>query len=195
MFYVIGLGNPGQEYHHTPHNIGREMVDHLHDSSDTFGPFTQERGALVSWGTLGGQNITLIKALSFMNQSGQALRAYDEIKAEEVIVIYDDIDLPFGTIKIARNRGDGGHKGVQSIERALHSRHFLRLRVGVCPLDWFGRPCKPRGAQAVSHYLIHRRLPRRLTRQYPLLAQRLGPILHSLATSGYEKTISQHQPR
>ena len=113
---IMGLGNPGEEYTHSPHNAGYEVIDILYKKI--------------------GENkqIQLEKTGQFMNRSGNAVKkllALEKLGPEESLwIIHDDIDLPLGTIRKSRNRGPGGHKGVENIMKVLGTRNFYRYRIG-----------------------------------------------------------------
>ena len=116
MYIVVGLGNPGEEYRETRHNTGRMaagFVDGKVEGVKVFVPDT------------------------FMNKTGGAVVKVVKSKkaAEKLIVIYDDLDLPLGSIKISYNRGSGGHKGVESIIKALKTKEFIRIRIGIGKKD------------------------------------------------------------
>ncbi len=190
MLYVLGLGNPEQRYTDTPHNIGWRIVDrcvNLRSLDDLEKKST-------SWcvkDSIADEPVWWIKPTTYMNRSGEALRDFAIDSAEEVVVIYDDIDLPYGAVRLSRNRGDGGHNGVKSIEQELRSRDFIRIRIGVCPRDWFGNPRKPKGSQAISCYLTERALSRRYLYQEGEVAHKVVAIIESLQSKGYQTTISQ----
>ncbi len=114
MILIVGLGNPGKKYEKTRHNIGFRIIDSLGFARD--------------------KNIILLKPDTFMNESGKAVQktlAYYKIPVSNLIVIHDDIDLPFETIRISKNASSAGHKGVQSIINALQSKDFVRIRIGI----------------------------------------------------------------
>ena len=112
MYIVIGLGNPGEKYAHTRHNTGRMAADFLVDKVSGIKVFTPD---------------------AYMNKSGQAVAKMVKSKkvAQKLIVIYDDLDLPLGTLKVSYNRGSGGHKGLESVIRALKTKEFIRIRIGI----------------------------------------------------------------
>jgi peptidyl-tRNA hydrolase, PTH1 family len=130
---IAGLGNPGNTYTRTRHNIGFMVVDAIAEKAKI--EVTKNRfDAVFSRTQLFGHHVFLVKPLSFMNRSGiplQKLSAYYKISITDMIVVHDDMDLPFGVLKIVQNRGPGGHNGVKSIEEAFGSRDFVRVRVGV----------------------------------------------------------------
>lgn len=116
MILIVGLGNPGKKYQRTRHNVGFRMIDELAKKK--------------------AKDFIIAKPQTFMNNSGKAVKAtvsYYKIKADDLWVIHDDIDLPIGTFKISKNRGSAGHKGVQSIINELKTKDFNRIRIGIQP--------------------------------------------------------------
>lgn len=134
---VVGLGNPGTRYQQTRHNIGFMAVDFLASQSDLIFAFSSLLSGEVAEFLKAGYPVTLLKPETFMNLSGKSVRAAVEaygVPHACLVVVHDDLDLEFGRLKIAINRGSGGHNGVQSIIEALQSKAFVRLRCGI------GRP-------------------------------------------------------
>ena len=157
-YLIVGLGNPGTAYEHTRHNVGRMVVEEVYrriEASDWRDDKTL-RARVCQGVTLGGAQVELILPDNYMNRSGGSVspRIKTPAQLERLIVVHDDIDLPQGTIKIVHDRGAGGHNGVRSIERALKSRAFTRVRVGVLPLTPEGKPRKPKGAEAVNDFIL-----------------------------------------
>jgi PTH1 family peptidyl-tRNA hydrolase len=132
MYLIIGLGNPGNEYKKTRHNVGWIVMDNLFPDADwTNNSYAH---AIVSHVEIANHPIQLVKPETFMNDSGKSLRyfiAKEHYKLENSIVIYDDLDLPLGKIKISFDRGSGGHNGIKSLEESLGSRDFIRIRIGI----------------------------------------------------------------
>lgn len=135
---IVGLGNPGQKYEHTRHNLGFRVIEAVLTRNDV-GVLNSSREAdtLVSWFTIEGQGKNKYLALrpqTFMNESGRPvarfMRFYD-IPLERLWVIHDDVDLPFGELREAFDRGSAGHNGVESIIEHLGSKAFYRLRIGI----------------------------------------------------------------
>jgi PTH1 family peptidyl-tRNA hydrolase len=135
---IVGLGNPGAEYERTRHNVGFMLVDLLARESGAQVK-RRECRALVGRAELEGRRVELVKPQTYMNLSGEAvacLVAKQESKEEaarEVIVISDDLALPFGTIRLRRRGSAGGHNGLKSIIAALKTDEFMRLRIGIQP--------------------------------------------------------------
>ena len=133
---IVGLGNPGKEYETTRHNAGRSAVELLakQEGCDEF-IFNKTANALVAKGAVGGENATLVLPETMMNLSGKAVAAFVKSPkaAKNLLVIHDDLDLPIGVIKMVFGRGSGGHKGVESVMRAIKTKDFARIRIGVAP--------------------------------------------------------------
>ncbi len=133
---IVGLGNPGKEYEKTRHNAGRSAVELL-AKREEFEDFNlnKKANALVAEGAIMGGKATLVLPETMMNNSGKAVAAFvkNQKAARSLLVVHDDLDLPLGTIKMVFGRGSGGHKGVESVMRAVKSKDFARLRLGVAP--------------------------------------------------------------
>jgi peptidyl-tRNA hydrolase, PTH1 family len=148
---IVGLGNPGACYQWTRHNIGFQVVDRLAEENQ-FSICHKRFKAQYGKGRICSQDVLLLKPLTFMNLSGlsvqQAVHFYKVGPLDlpqDLIIIHDDLDLPFGAFRIKRWGGDGGHQGVRSIIESLGDNHFLRLKVGI------GRP--PRGRDPAEYVL------------------------------------------
>jgi PTH1 family peptidyl-tRNA hydrolase len=139
---VAGLGNPGPQYALARHNVGFLVVDALADAHGVrFGP--RKFDAETARGRIAGEDVLLAKPLTFMNLSGRSLAplaAFYKVAPADLLVVHDDLDLPFGRLQLRERGGDGGHNGVRSIIAELGTREFKRLRVGI------GRPRLPEEA-------------------------------------------------
>lgn len=157
QYTIVGLGNPGEEYANTRHNVGRMVVEQFRKKND-FPEWVTDKSlkALVSKSTQGKDKVVLLLPDNFMNVSGKSVAPLvkNAKDAERTIVVYDDLDLPLGEIKISFNRSSGGHKGVESIIKALKTRAFARLRVGVCPTTLGGKLRKPKGELAILDFIV-----------------------------------------
>ena len=135
MKLIIGLGNPDEKFEKTRHNAGFLIVDEIALSSKYQVSNTQSKfNAKISNGIINDKKIILAKPQTFMNNSGQAVKAivdYYKIDSENIIVIHDDLDIPLGEYKISKNKNSGGHKGVQSIIDHLGTKDFSRARIGI----------------------------------------------------------------
>lgn len=156
MYIVVGLGNPGEEYKTTRHNAGRIAVEYF-AKKNIFPEFeiSKKHSSFISQseieekidGKKVSEKVTLVLPETFMNKSGKALEAFfiTPKKAEKLIVVQDDLDMPLGKIKLLFNRGSGGHKGIESIKRAIKTEAFIRIKIGICPTTPSGKPKKPAG--------------------------------------------------
>lgn len=147
MKLVIGLGNPGPQYEQTRHNVGFRVVDLL---ATKYGWRWERQGrAMLASGTIGTEKVVIVKPLTFMNKSGEAvgdLVRWHKLVPEDVLVVYDDLDLAVGKLRLRANGSAGGHNGVDSIIHHLHTNQFPRLRVGI------GRPANSR--MDTIHYVL-----------------------------------------
>jgi len=146
-FLIVGLGNPGREYRNSRHNIGFMVLDQLAGKMDT--SFSKMKmNALMTAVRYKGQRIILLKPQTFMNLSGKAaasfIRFY-KLPLENLLVVYDDVDLPFQNLRMRPNGGDAGQKGVRSIIKELGTKDFPRLRIGIN---------RPPGRMSVSSYVL-----------------------------------------
>lgn len=146
MKLIVGLGNPGPQYERTPHNVGFEVVNILARRHRGDWAFERRFEAATADITLGGQRVTLMKPLTYMNLSGRSVAEYTRRNGgepHEVLPISDDINLPIGRLRLRPDGSHGGHKGLLSIINALGTLGYPRLRVGVKPEggdvdDWVG---------------------------------------------------------
>ncbi|SRR6266851_1849491 len=133
MKLIIGLGNPGQQYEHTRHNVGFRVVDRL---AQKWGwKWSERRGkAVMAVGTAGTEKVVLVKPLTFMNLSGEAvgdLARWYKVEPGDILVVYDELDLPTGKVRMRAKGSAAGHNGMRDIIAKLHTSDFPRLRVGI----------------------------------------------------------------
>lgn len=154
---VVGLGNPGEEYANTRHNAGRMAVERFaKDTELSEWKEDSKKKYTVSRGTAGKQLAVALLPDTYMNKSGSAVLYFVKSAkmAEKMVVVYDDMDLPLGTIKLSYDRGSGGHKGLESIMRAVKTRKFTRVRLGVSPHTASGKIKKPQGEEEVLKFIL-----------------------------------------
>jgi len=153
---IVGLGNPGKEYAGTRHNAGRIVLDAFRRAQN-FSEWEKrnELEAFSSRGEVAGDSVLLLLPETYMNNSGRAVKkALKGLSVDaEVTVVYDEIDMPLGALKISYDRGSGGHHGVDSLMEALGTRAFTRLRIGIAPV-YEGVMRKPKGEEAVHSFLM-----------------------------------------
>ena len=131
-FLIVGLGNIGNEYRNTRHNIGFNVLDALAEASNI--SFSTQRYGDVASMRLKNQNLVLLKPSTYMNLSGDAVRYWrtkENIEIENILIIVDDISLPFGAIRMKGKGSDGGHNGLKNISLALQTEAYPRLRFGI----------------------------------------------------------------
>lgn len=182
MKLIVGLGNPGEDYAQTRHNIGFNCLNHIarkHGLSFT----RREAHSRLAQGQIGGQEVLLAKPFTFMNRSGAAvaalMRKY-QIQPADLVVIYDDMDLPVGKLRLRPSGSAGGHHGMESIIAALGSQDFPRIRVGIG---------KPIAEDAISFVLSHF-----TPEEKESIAQALGRVgeaVEMLLTQGVEAAMNQ----
>lgn len=204
MAYVfVGLGNPGEEYQNTRHNTGRMALEEFAKAKQ-LSEWREDKKAkaLVSRGAIKKVLALLVLPNTFMNKSGAAVSKFVKPAssrggsasggkaAERMAVVHDDLDLPLGTMKISFNRGSGGHKGLESIIKAVKTKKFVRVRIGVSPSTASGALRKPQGEREVVNFILsqwkaHESAELRKVFKKAVLA------LETIATEGVERAMNQ----
>lgn len=147
MKILVGLGNIGEKYVGTRHNVGRDFLIWC-AQKHSFSEFKKDSflNALIATGEILNKKYTFILPETYMNLSGQTVKnifsKWSEIKKEDVIILHDDIDINFGEIKVSKDSGHGGHNGVKSIQQET-KENFTRIRIGICPKTFLGTFKKP----------------------------------------------------
>jgi PTH1 family peptidyl-tRNA hydrolase len=177
-FLVVGLGNPGPRYAATRHNVGFLVLDLLADRVG--GTFKAHKGlADVIESRLAGQPVLLAKPRSYMNESGGPLVAvsrFYKVPPEQIVLVHDELDLPFGALRLKRGGGEGGHNGVKSVSGALGSKDYARVRVGI------GRPP---GRQDPADYVL-REFSGSERKEVPFLVDRAADAVEAILAKGVE---------
>ncbi len=173
MRIIAGLGNPGEEYENTRHNTGRIMAGMVQNKLNL------------------KEKIEFVLPDKFMNNSGKVIAPLIKSKKdlEDLVVIYDDIDLPLGKMKISFNRSSGGHNGLGSIIKALKSEEFLRIRIGISPATPSGKIRKPKGEKAVLNFLLGKYKEKELN-ELKKLSKKVTEALEVIFTENKEKAMS-----
>jgi PTH1 family peptidyl-tRNA hydrolase len=183
---VAGLGNPGEHYARNRHNVGFMVADLL--AVRMGASFKRDRSrALVATGRLAGLPVTLIKPMTFMNLSGGPLASvagFYKIPLARVVIVYDELDLPFGTIRLKLGGGDNGHNGARSVTAALGTREYHRVRVGI------GRP--PGRMDPADFLLTDFSAAER--KEVPLLIERAADAVEILLRDGLAAAQNQVHP-
>lgn len=183
-YLIVGLGNPGKEYAQSRHNVGFMVLDRL---AERYGvAFTRyEQKAFVVKVAVEPSPLILAKPQTYMNLSGQSVGAlvrFYKVPVEQVLIIYDDIDLPFGTLRMRPGGSSGGHKGMQSILDRLGRQDIPRLRVGV------GRPS---GSKAAANYVLNE-FSAREKLDLPLILDRAAQAVQDWIHLGLAEAMNRH---
>ncbi|HJL41853.1 MAG TPA: aminoacyl-tRNA hydrolase [Myxococcales bacterium LLY-WYZ-16_1] len=182
MYFIVGLGNPGAKYEGTRHNVGFEVVDRLADRAG-IRISDKKFKARIGRGTFGGRDCLLMLPQTFMNLSGESVGpavGFFKEKAEHVVVVHDELDLPVGGIRLKRGGGHGGHNGLKSLVQHLGPQ-FLRVRVGI------GRP-PPRWD--ASSYVLGRFAPDERSAVDPALDEAVEAIEVTI-TEGIDRAMNR----
>lgn len=136
MKVIVGLGNPGKKYQHTKHNVGFLTIDHLFEqlSKDNIDRSFSKFNATIREIRVNENKVLLVKPLTYMNLSGEAVRPildWYKVSLDNLVIIYDDLDLPLGKIRFREKGSSGGHRGVQSIIQHLNTNLFKRVKIGI----------------------------------------------------------------
>ena len=192
MAYIfVGLGNPGEEYKNTRHNTGRILLDSFGKTLDAEWKLDKKLNATTAKVKVGKTPVTLVLPETFMNNSGKAVKPLiTSVKsAEKLLVIYDDLDLPFGTNKISFNKSSGGHRGLESIIKNIKTEKFARIRVGISPTTPSGKIKKPKGEEAVTKVILGKFKEEELT-QIKKLSKKTNEALETFVKDGLERTMT-----
>jgi peptidyl-tRNA hydrolase, PTH1 family len=186
-YLIVGLGNPGKSYESTRHNIGFMALDVL---AAQLKIALKQKSFNARWGkgTIAGSNVLLAQPQTFMNLSGTAVRqlqSFFKMDISNLIVIHDDLDLPFGAVKLKAGGGTAGHKGLASIESNFGNSEFIRVRLGIG---------KPVDKSRIEGYVLE---PFRKEEQVvlPELLQRAADASAEIVLNGLQKAISKYQTK
>lgn len=171
MYTLVPLGNPGNEYARTRHNVARVVLMMIQDD------------------VMKLHNVEIMIPRTFMNESGLSVSEYLKYhEGREIIVIYDDKDLAYGTFRISYDRGDGGHNGVKSIITSLGKKDFIRIRIGIAPKDVDGKEIKAPHGKAVQGYVMGtiKEDEEELLR---VVATKVLGAIQTITTKGYQKAM------
>ncbi|MFI9401364.1 aminoacyl-tRNA hydrolase [Nocardia sp. NPDC052316] len=181
---VVGLGNPGPEYERTRHNVGFLVADVLAQRVGGRFAVHKKSGADLLQARLDGRQVLIAKPRSFMNLSGRpvaALAKFFSVPPTEVIVVHDELDLPFGEIRLKRGGGEGGHNGLRSVSSALTTKDYLRTRIGI------GRPP---GRQDPADYVL-KPFTAAERKEIPVIVEQAADAVELLLRVGLETAQNQ----
>jgi len=188
MFYLIGLGNPGDEYKDTRHNTGREIVQ-LFCKKNDFSDFAYDKksNSLIAKGKVGKESVMAVLPETFMNNSGKAVSYFIKNKKQaenNCLIVHDDLDLGIGTYKIQFNRGSGGNKGVESIHKNLKTQAYPRIKVGILAKTISGKVKKPNDEEKIVKHVLGKFSPKDLD-QFKKARPKLIKAIEAVITEGY----------
>ena len=186
-FLVAGLGNPGPEYEHTPHNLGFMVIDAL-SAAGGIRVTRRENQALVGLGAIAGRPVILAKPQTFMNLSGGSVKGLlerYELQPSQLLVVYDELDLPWGSMKIKPKGSAAGHNGMKSIISSTGTNEFPRVRLGVHP----GHPLR----SGMDYLLTPVR--RGLVKEVEEMVDRAREAVESIIAEGVEKAMTRFNRR
>ena len=193
MHYIVALGNPGEEYKNTRHNVGRVILEEFF-KKNYFSEWTIDKKlkALSSEGKIGKEKVLLIEPETFMNKSGLSVQSIitNKKKAEGLIVIHDDLDLPIGKFKISFNKSSGGHRGVESIIKIIKTEAFVRVRIGISPTTSSGKLKKPKGEKDVGDFILGK-FKKSEIETLKKISKKVAKVLEMIITEGREKAMGE----
>jgi PTH1 family peptidyl-tRNA hydrolase len=188
VWLIAGLGNPGKKYERNRHNVGFRVADEL-VRRHGFGPLKDKFGGLSGTGIIAGQRASIIKPMKYMNLSGFAVSQavqFQGITPEELVVVHDEIDLPFARLRLKSGGGHGGHNGIRSIMEQLGHGDFMRVRIGVGrPETEAGEP----GAGKVSNHVLSD-FPSEMDRDVEALVARSADAVEAILSRGMRAAMN-----
>jgi PTH1 family peptidyl-tRNA hydrolase len=190
VILVVGLGNPGPRYALTRHNVGFLVVDALAVRGGRVASFRPQFEGLYGETELGGQRVGLLKPETFMNASGRSVRAattFFKVDPDALLVVHDELDIPFGDLRLKAGGGDGGHRGIRSISAELATPSYARLRVGI------GRP-PPDFQGDIADFVLQAVAPEARPELVRVL-DRASAVVESVARDGLSQTMNRTNQR
>lgn len=189
---IVGLGNPGKEYEYSRHNTGRMILENIAKAND-FSEWKNDMKlkSLRAKGEVGNEKLDFLLPETFMNNSGNAVSQIidDKKKLKNLVVVYDDIDLPLGNLKISFNRSSGGHNGLESIIKKVKSPEFIRIRIGISPSSPSGKMKKPKGEEAILKFLLGKYKEDEL-KEIKKISKKVAEIIEMISAAGKDKAMS-----
>ena len=192
MFYIVGLGNPGAKYEKTRHNAGWWVLDACVAAWELPEPVLRQRlEGRVSDGAVLGEEVTLLYPETFMNSSGSAVaKLVPRDGIPSLILVYDDVDVPVGKIKISFGNGAGGHNGVASVIERLGTKDFVRVRIGVSPQNEAGVVVRP-GGEDLAAYVLEK-VPVAEMKQYTGVLATAVEAIEMIMAEGKERAMNRY---
>ena len=196
MWLIAGLGNPGKKYERNRHNVGFRVVDEL-CRRHGIGPLSSKFGGLAGTGLIDGKRAAIIKPMKYMNLSGFAVSQavqFQGVSPEELVVVHDEIDLPFGRLRLKAGGGHGGHNGLRSIVEQLGHSDFLRVRIGVGKPQVVSEGGEVREAhgKVASHVLSD--FPAAMDAEVDALITRSADAVEAILARGIRAAMNDYNP-
>lgn len=197
MYTIVGLGNPGTKYEKTRHNIGREMLTYTMEANG-FGKMIDSRKYVgrITEGVIEGVEVVFLFPDTYMNNSGSSVKKMiTKQEAEKLIVVYDDIDLAIGEVKVSFGRGAGGHNGVASIIQEIGTKDFVRVRVGIASRSlWTGKPRRPKAGAGLTKHVLGS-FKKKEEQQLAEVKKRVEEIIKTIITQGVTQAMNRYNPQ
>lgn len=194
MYYIVGLGNHGERYQNTRHNVGWLVCDSIREAA-LLPPLIDDKSmsGRMTEGHIAGVLTRLLYPDTFMNNSGSAVVKFvPRNEIGNLIVIHDDIDLPIGEIKLVKGRGDGGNNGIKSIIEKLGSKDFIRIRIGIAPRSfWTGEVKRPKGGGPLERFVL-KPFTKKEEEQLKEVKEHAYGALQLVLTSGLEAAMNKY---
>ena len=193
MYYLVALGNPGEEYKKTRHNVGFAALDFIVSKLGLPTPVQKSQYAgLCSEATIGGREVVFLYPDTFMNHSGSAVKKLvPKSELSQLIVLYDDVALPLGEVRVSFDRGDGGHNGIKSIITTLQSKEFIRVRIGVAATSFWTGKVKAVVGEVLAKFV----LGKFTSKEDAILQKEVFPtvlkVVETILVSGKDKAMNE----
>jgi PTH1 family peptidyl-tRNA hydrolase len=174
IYTLVPLGNPGEKYARTRHNVARIIFAMIQDDIEKI------------------DGCEIFVPTTFMNESGKAVAEYLRYQeGRELVIVYDDKDLAYGKMRISHDRGDGGHNGVKSVIESLGTKEFIRIRIGIAPHDTDGKEVKAPHGEAVQGYVMGN-VSEREEESLRVVASPLVGAIKTITEDGYQKAMERY---
>ena len=194
MYYIVGLGNHGEKYQNTRHNVGWLVCDYIREKAGLPSLIGDKAmSGRVTEGLIVGTPTKLLYPDTFMNNSGSAVVKFvPKSEVGNLIVIHDDIDLPLGEIKLGKGRGDGGNNGIKSLIEKLGTKEFIRIRIGIAPKSfWTGATTRPKGGGPLEKFVL-KPFTKKEEEQLREVEERAFCALQLILQSGLETAMNKY---
>ncbi|MBI2895603.1 MAG: aminoacyl-tRNA hydrolase [Deltaproteobacteria bacterium] len=183
MLLLVGLGNPGAEYAWNRHNVGFMVAERIRQSLPGAPAFREKFSGEIAKGTLEGCEVVVLRPLTFMNLSGRSVQraaAFFQVPVGDIVVVHDDLDLPFKAVRVKLGGGTGGHKGLKSVTEQLGSSDYMRVRLGI------GRP-----AHGSAEDYVLSDFDEMETRELEAVVERATRAVACIVTKGVQRTMNE----